>query len=367
MEYKKKNSLLIRFVGKIIWLFIVITLTIVLYDLYRNINVEKIEYSENNQLNSVQASENNIDKYEAIEMVSSFVVGISKLKSTNINFFSLNATENYNLGTGVIVSKKGYVLSNYHITGKKYSKCYISMKNDDEFEAEVVWVDEDLDLSILKINTFREMESSILGDSDLIKVGADVYAIGNPLGTEFQRTVTKGIISALNRTIKIEDERKAYMEDLIQTDASINSGNSGGPLINENGEVIGITTIKINDAEGIGFAVPINIVKPIIESYENNGEFNEVNLGLHVYDKEAIKYLNSNLSIEKGVYVEDIDKNSIAQKNGIQVGDIIVKIDEKEIKKINDVKSYIYTKQKGDEIRIKVIRNKKEEEIIIKL
>lgn len=107
-----------------------------------------------------------------------------------------------------------------------------------------------------------------LGDSDNIKLGQKTYAIGNPIGVEFQRTVTAGIISGKDRTVKLEEEKnETYMEDLIQTDATINPGNSGGPLINNSGELIGINTIKIEDAEGIGFAVPINIIKPVIESF----------------------------------------------------------------------------------------------------
>lgn len=113
-----------------------------------------------------------------------------------------------------------------------------------------------------------------LGDSDNVKLGQKTYAIGNPIGVEFQRTVTSGIISGKDRTVKIEEEKKeSYMEDLLQTDATINPGNSGGPLINEEGVLIGINTVKIEDAEGIGFAVPINIIKPVIESFTNSRKF----------------------------------------------------------------------------------------------
>ena len=119
-----------------------------------------------------------------------------------------------------------------------------------------------------------------------------VYAIGNPIGYEFRRTVTSGIISAKNRTIKIEESNESsYMTDLIQTDATINPGNSGGPLITPNGEVIGINTVKISSAEGIGFAIPIDIVKPIIESFKTTGNFQEAQIGIYAYDREVIPYL----------------------------------------------------------------------------
>lgn len=141
------------------------------------------------------------------------------------------------------------------------------MENGKEYVANVLWSDADLDLSIIKVNV-KGLPYVKLGDSNKIRVGETVYAIGNPIGFEFRRTVTSGIISAIDRTIKIEENDKvSYMEDLIQTDATINPGNSGGPLINPDGEVIGINSVKIESAEAIGFAIPINIVKPIIESY----------------------------------------------------------------------------------------------------
>ena len=132
---------------------------------------------------------------------------------------------------------------------------------------------------------------------------------GNPIGFEFRRTVTSGIISAKNRTIKIEEESKSsYMTDLIQTDATINPGNSGGPLIYPNGDIIGINTVKISTAEGIGFAIPINIIRPIIESFKQIGNFEEATIGIYAYDKEVVPYLNTNLNnnFQKGIYVAQI-------------------------------------------------------------
>ena len=145
------------------------------------------------------------------------------------------------------------------------------MEDGTIYNGNTVWADSDLDLAVVKISA-NNLKYLQLGDSDNIKIGETVYAIGNPIGIEFQRTVTKGIISGLNRTIKIEENKNSsYMEGLIQTDASINQGNSGGPLINERGEVIGINSVKIETAEGIGFAIPINIIKPVVESLTNAG------------------------------------------------------------------------------------------------
>ena len=186
------------------------------------------------------------------------------------------------------------MLTNQHLAGKTGSKVNINLSNGESIEGKVVWIQEDIDLAIVKINK-NNLNVAKLGDSDKLKNGNEVWAIGNPLGVEFQRTTTKGIISGVNRTLTFEENGNTiFMEDLIQTDASINSGNSGGPLINKNGEVIGINTVKITTAEGIGFAIPINTIKPVIESFIENDSFNEVKLGIYAYDKEIIKYVNSN-------------------------------------------------------------------------
>ena len=204
-------------------------------------------------------------------------------------------------------------------------------------------------------------------DSDKVKTGDRVYAIGNPIGVDFQRTVTSGIISAVNRTIKIkEDEKLSYMENLIQTDATINNGNSGGPLINEKGEVIGINSVKIEDAEGIGFSIPINIVKPIIDKIKEDGVIKEASIGIYAYDKEVTRYLK-NLQFEKGIYVVSINKTGAAYGKGLTEGDIISKIDDVELNKMNDLRTYIYTKNVGDEVKLHIIRNKKEFDLKIKL
>lgn len=147
------------------------------------------------------------------------------------------------------------------------------------------------------------------------------------------------------------------MEDLIQTDATINPGNSGGPLIKSNGEVIGINSVKIESAEAIGFAIPINIIKPIISSYTKSDNFEEASIGIFAYDKNVIPYLNSKLNIESGVYVVEVIKNSSAEKAGIKKGDIIQKIDGINLNKMSELRKYIYTKTPGEEITLLIQRN----------
>ena len=157
------------------------------------------------------------------------------------------------------------------------------------------------------------------------------------------------------------------MEDLIQTDASINQGNSGGPLINRKGEVIGINSVKIESAEGIGFAVPINIIKPIIESFTSKDEFEEAYLGIFAYDKEVIKYLKNNVDFEGGIYVVKISKDGPVAKTNIKIGDIITKIDGNNINKMSELRKYIYQKKPGDKVELVINRNNKEYKTEVKL
>ena len=147
------------------------------------------------------------------------------------------------------------------------------------------------------------------------------------------------------------------MEDLIQTDASINSGNSGGPLINKNGEVIGINTIKVESAEGIGFAIPVNQIKPIIEKIKETGEFREVYLGIRGYDKEMISSIDSTIRLKKGIYVYEVERNSPAEKAGIEENDIILSIQNEEIETMCGLREVLYSKNVGEVVNMTLIRN----------
>ena len=159
------------------------------------------------------------------------------------------------------------------------------------------------------------------------------------------------------------------MTDLIQTDATINPGNSGGPLIYPNGQVIGINTVKITSAEGIGFAIPINIVKPIIESYKNTGDFQEAKIGIYAYDTEVIPYLKTgtSTSFQEGIYVTEVTKKGPAETAGVKEGDIITQIDSVELETMNDLREYIYTKKPNEEVTLKINRGKIKRDIIVKL
>lgn len=369
-RYEKKESKFKRIIGTIALMIATSAISILLYNMYLKIDILKAPTIQPNDNSAVRLSieeEEEKEDLNTLEDTTKCVVGISKIKNNGDNIFEKNATENLSLGTGIIVSDNGYIITNWHLAGNKYSSCYVTLENGNVYSGNTVWADENLDLAIVKIS-LNGLQYLSLGDSDNIKIGEKVYAIGNPIGVEFQRTVTSGIISGLNRTIKIEEEKNSnYMESLIQTDASINQGNSGGPLINTKGEVIGINSVKIESAEGIGFAIPINLIKPIIESFISTGKFEEAYLGIFAYDKEVVKYLKSDIDFDEGIYVVKISKDGPAAKTNIKMGDIITKIDGNSINKMSELRTYIYRKKPGDKITLTVNRQGKENNIDINL
>lgn len=347
---------------KMLKLFFIIFISIFIYAFY--MNLQAIENSNKiPEQRPVDSNNNSIE--DILENNFNSVVGISKLKNNGTSIFLMNAANDLGLGTGIIVSKKGYILTNEHVSGD--DNCYVTMPSGNITKADVVWYDKNLDLSILKVNE-KISSYANLGNSEDTKIGEEVYAIGNPIGYEFQRTVTFGIISALNRTIKLEENNNfIYMSNLIQTDATINPGNSGGPLVNKKGQVVGINSVKITSADGIGFAIPINIVKPIIEKLDTNGKFEEAYLGIFAYDSSVIPYLSKDVNIKNGVYIEKIYDDSPSYNSDLKEGDIITKIDDKQINKMSDLQEYLYSKKPKDSINIIINRNGKEKNINIEL
>ena len=370
---RKKMSNLKKVTITFIILLIFWILGFYIYFTYQNIEVKEPNYEATRTLSTTEEQtvekieENSTKVADVIEKTTQSVVGISKLKNVGNSIFSNSTAEELGLGTGIIVTENGYILSNEHVTGSKYSKCYVTLEDGKTYDGTVMWSDTSLDLSITKIDA-KNLQYVTLGNSNDIRVGETVYAIGNPIGFEFRRTVTSGIISAKNRTIKLEENNsQVYMSDLIQTDATINPGNSGGPLIKPNGEVVGINTVKITSAEGIGFAIPINVVKNVIESYKTTGNFEQATIGISAYDKEVIPYLNSSINFEDGIYVAQITKNGPADKTELKEGDIILSIDDKKLNTMNDLREYIYTKKPGDSVNLKILRGKINKEITITL
>ena len=285
------------------------------------------------------------------------VVGITTTTVQQDVFFGNR--EMSGVGTGVIIDSKGYILTNAHvIDGGNAQSVNVLFYDGSKKDAKVLWFDTSLDLAIIKVEKDGLTVAS-LGDSDSVEVGDIAIAIGNPLGLEFERSLTQGIISGLHRSIASEDGEN--IEDLIQTDASINPGNSGGPLLNSNGDVIGINTAKIKTAEGLGFAIPINIAKPIVDQFIQKGEFKRIYLGIKGVNVETFENaMGTKLSIHEGAYIAQVLNNTPASRAGIKAGDIIVEIQSKKIKGMAGLTRELYTFRPGDKCEIKVNRGGKE-------
>ena len=263
-------------------------------------------------------------------------------------------------GSGIIVTENGYIVTNNHVISSESSSFYsiteatgikVNLYNDTEsYDATVVGTDAYTDLAVLKIEK-AGLTPATLADSSEVKVGEFVMAVGNPLGMDY--SVTGGIVSAVNR--EIESEGTTFTA--IQTDAAINSGNSGGALVNANGEVIGINTMKFagNGIEGIGFAIPISSATSVIEQLIEFQTVKRPYIGIvgSAVDNSVSKRYN----IPEGIYVEEVTKNSPADKSGLKQADIITKIEGKDVKSVNELNQIKFTYSIGDTVKLTIYRN----------
>ena len=281
------------------------------------------------------------------------VVGISTI-SLETNVFG-NPRSIEGVGSGFVVDSRGYIVTNAHVVGDNPEQITVYFIDGKELAGEVLWKDTTLDMAVVKVDA-TNLPIVELGDSDEIQVGELAIAIGNPLGLRYDRTVTQGIISGLNRTIQVS--QTDIMEDLIQTDAAINPGNSGGPLINSQGRIIGINTAKAS-AEGLGFAIQINIAKPIIKQLIDQGEFKATYLGIGLLDREIAGYLDTDIKIKYGIYITSVLENYAADKSGLKPADVITHVDGVEVNTMVKFKSVLYSKKPGDKITVKYERDNK--------
>lgn len=296
------------------------------------------------------------------------IVGITIKYTVSSPFNSGVATGS---GSGIIISKDGYILTNSHVVNPKNNNSFfsiteaksveVSFNDDTKVTGKIVGTDEVTDLAIIKVEK-DNLVPATLGNSDNVKIGEFAMAIGSPLG--LKSTVTAGIISAVNRKVELNDGKTFYS---LQTDASINEGNSGGALVNRHGEVIGINTLKFagNGVEGIGFAIPINQTKKISEQLIQNKKIERPSLG--VMGKEISKDISNILKIKSGVLVVEVIPNSSAANAGIQKGDIITKFNNKEISSVGDINIEKNNIQMNQEVDIEYIREGKKENKKIKM
>jgi len=265
------------------------------------------------------------------------------------------------LGSGVIIDgQKGLILTNSHVI-QKSGTIKVMLENELEFEAKIVGADPDSDLAVLKIDSEKPLPAIQMGSSDDLMIGETVIAIGNPFG--FSHTVTTGVISAINRSIRT-DER--VYNDFIQIDASINPGNSGGPLLNINGELIGINTAIYAKAQGIGFAIPIGKARKIISDLIQYGEVIQAWIGITAQnmDEKLARYLN--VPGKKGILVKSVEPQSPAEKAGLQEGDIILSVGNKKIDSVDDYESVAKSLAAGDTMQTGLFRNGQMETLSVK-
>ncbi len=334
---------------------------------YVTANMLNVQAEKDAIKSSISAQEVNInltdDVYFAAavaEKSQKTVVGITTEVEEQVNtFWGPQSRTKQGMGSGFIVNPNGYIVTNSHVIGDgNYKSIIVSLIDGSVETGQVLWYDTNLDLAIIKINK-TGLPVAELGNSDTLMVGEPAVAIGNPMTLDLERTVTQGIISGLNRSIQFEDG--TIIEPLIQTDASINSGNSGGPLFNAKGQVIGINTAKMTSAEGLGFSIPINIVKPVIAQIVNDGSFEPVYVGITGMDVETYEMLYGlDLIADYGVIIIETMPNSPAVEAGLQPNDVIIDIDGKKIEYMVDVQKKLYEYQAGDKAEFTILRNGEE-------
>ena len=269
------------------------------------------------------------------------------------------------VGTGFIVDPNGYIVTNSHVVHDgDYKTINISLYDGSTMEGELLWAEPTLDLAVVKIDK-TGLRAAELGDSDQVRIGSYAAAIGNPLGLTFERSMSQGIISGLDRTITVSSSSSlsgTTMEGLFQTDAAINSGNSGGPLLNSKGQVIGIASAKATDGDGMGFAIPINVVKPIIAQIIENGYFERVYLGITAIGIEqqtsvSPEALEEYYGSSTGIYIASVTKGGGADRAGMQDGDVILTVDGTKVGTMNKMYSILVSYNSGDVVHVTYLRN----------
>ena len=271
--------------------------------------------------------------------------------------------ETEGVGSGVIFRKDGYIVTNNHvISGAK--ELIVSLADGRSLKGKLIGADELTDIAVVKVDS-DNLPTATFGDSDDVLVGEPAIAIGNPMGLEFQGSVTVGVISALNRTLEISDKRVK----LLQTDAAISPGNSGGALVNADGKIIGINSAKLaaTGVEGMGFAIPINTVQSIINELMEKGYVARPYLGVSVFDKQTAARYGYQLNIDKGVYIFRVSLDAPAGKAGLERGDVILKIDGNEVNSVTDVRNAVGERKVGDTVTLVYDRDGREHSVSIVL
>lgn len=366
-KYSKTKIYGLAFVSIVVVLGLVLIGVFVAKTAMKNRDITQIDrLSREDDGNNIKLEKEN-SIAAASETVSKSVVSISVVSSNNVYTTSSS-------GTGIIISEDGYIITNKHVIGSANNA--VIMTSDGDIYDNVKKVGEDPlnDIAFLKVDKPQNFVPAKLGQSKTIRTGQTVVAIGNSLG-EYQNTVTSGIVSGLGRPVSAasEDGETESLTDLIQTDAAINPGNSGGPLINLAGQVIGINTAIVDNANGIGFAIPIDATKGMIKGLKRNGKIERAFLGVRYVDVNPVIAKAQKLSVKKGALVggngsaEAIQKGGPADKAGIKDKDIIIKINDSTVGVDGSLSSLISEYQPGDRVKVTLLRDGKEQTVTVDL
>lgn len=300
----------------------------------------------------------------AAQMSRPAVVNISTFYEEPLGFWG--GKRSISSGSGVIISPDGYIVTNHHVIegGESFE---VSLNNTGNYKARLVGADPSTDIALLQLQTNRQFPFISFGNSDSVQIGEWVLAVGNPFNLE--STVTAGIVSAKGRSIDILEG--AYkIESFIQTDAVVNPGNSGGALVNTNGELIGINTAIVTRSgryEGYSFAVPANLVSKVVEDLKNFGTVQRAILGIRISDYTENKTEEENLSTKTGVRIEEVFSNSAADDGGLKKGDIIIQLNENRVYSIPELQEYVALFRPGDSLYVSFIRDGKPQSVIVQL
>ena len=305
------------------------------------------------------SSARNTPVVQVAKNVGPAVVGITN-KAVARDFFN-RQVEMEGVGSGVIFRSDGYIVTNNHVI-ENAREIIVSLADGSTINGTLVGTDEMTDIAVVKVDA-KNLPTAKFGNSDEIMVGEPVVAIGNPMGLEFQGSVTVGVISALNRTLALNEKRVS----LLQTDAAISPGNSGGALVNYDSEVIGINSAKLalTEVEGIAFAIPINTVQSIVNEIMEKGYVARPYLGVTIFDKPTAARYGYQLNIEKGVFIFQVALDSPAGTAGLQRGDVILKIDGKDVNSVAEVRSEIADRKVGDKLQLTYDRDGAEQTVEI--
>ncbi|WP_226678675.1 S1C family serine protease [Mesobacillus jeotgali] len=336
---------------------------------------ESVTENNSNIVTTPTASKSSGSIADIIETSSKSIVGITNIQSQSNPFSQSQGNVESGSGSGVIFKKEGqdaFIVTNNHVI-EGASKVEVSLYNGEKVDAEVVGADALTDLAVVKIDAAHAADVIEFGDSSVLRAGDQVLAIGNPLGLDLSRTVTQGIVSAVDRSISVPTSAGEWEMNVIQTDAAINPGNSGGALINTDGKVIGINSLKIsqNGVEGLGFAIPSNEALPIVNQLIEKGKVERPYLGVSLADLAQIPDMyikNLPESVDSGTMVTYVDPNSAAAAAGLQEQDVIVEINDEKVRNASDLRRYLYTKlQNGDNVELKIYRDGKQQSLQVEL